>query len=213
VLVGGWTIAASRQPAGYNPIRNTISSLAALGAADRWLMTSALGALGISYAVTGLGLRALRPGARTVLVGGGLATLLVAVFPQPHRGNSIAHTVAATLAFAALALWPLFTAGSRSTSPVLSRTGSGFASAVMCGLLVWFALEIHGSHRGLAERSGALAEAVWPAVVAASLRTSARRLRCPSPRHRAPRRRAPQRTLPLNGSSSIRLGSNDRRSH
>ena len=63
LLVGGWTIAAGRQPAGFDSVRDTISALAARGATDRWIMTAALAGLGACYAVTGLGLRpAGRPG-------------------------------------------------------------------------------------------------------------------------------------------------------
>ena len=45
------------QPPGYSPMRDTISALAALGARDRWLMTSALAGLGTSHIITALGLR------------------------------------------------------------------------------------------------------------------------------------------------------------
>jgi hypothetical protein len=39
LLVGGSTVAAGLQPRSYNPVADTISSLAAAGAADRWVMT------------------------------------------------------------------------------------------------------------------------------------------------------------------------------
>lgn len=167
-LVGGWTIAAGRQPAGFDSIRDTISSLAALGATDRWIMTSALTGLGVSYVVTGLGLRPAGRIGRSLLVGGGLGTLLVAAFPQPVRGNGISHTIAATLAFTALGAWPAFAARRRTAVPLLTRRASGAATAVMFGLLLWFVLEVNGSQRGLAERSAALAEALWPLMVVLS---------------------------------------------
>ena len=43
-----------------------------------------------------------------VLGAGGAATVLVAAFPQPAHGNSVAHTVAAAVAFIALGAWPVF---------------------------------------------------------------------------------------------------------
>lgn len=107
------------------------------------------------------------------LVGGGIATMLVAAFPQPARGNSIAHTVVATLAFTALAAWPVAAAGGRSGVPLLARRPSAAATLTMLGLLTWFVLEAHGSHRGLAERSAAFAEALWPLLVIASAFVSA----------------------------------------
>jgi hypothetical membrane protein len=165
LLVGGWTLAASRQPAGYNPIRDTISALAAHGAIDRWIMTSALAAVGACYAITALGLPAARGPGRTLLITGGVATVLVAVFAQPPRGHSTGHTVSASVAFSALATWPLLAADRHSPDLLLRYMGSAPATAVMIGLLLWFVLELHGGARGLAERSAAGAEAIWPLAV------------------------------------------------
>lgn len=170
LLVVGWTIAAARQPAGYDPIRDTISSLAARGATDRWIMTSALAGLGACYMVTAAGLRPARRTGRAVLAGGGLATVLVATFPQPVRGNSVAHTVAATVAFTTLALWPVLAARHQARSPLLSRPPCIAATAVMVALVLWFVVEIHGGHRGLAERAAAAVEALWPLAVVALTR-------------------------------------------
>jgi hypothetical protein len=44
----------------------------------------------------------------------------------------------------------------------------------MFALLLWFVLEANGSHRGLAERSAALAEALWPLLVVVSSRLATR---------------------------------------
>jgi hypothetical membrane protein len=165
LLVGGWTIAASRQPFGYNPIRDTISSLAARGATDRWVMTAALFGLGACYAATGLGLRLAAPAGRVLLVGGGLATMMVAAFPQPVRGNSVAHSIAAAVAFTTLAVWPAGALRREPESPLTSTRAAIPAVVAMITLLIWFTLELHGSHRGLAERAAALSEAAWPLAV------------------------------------------------
>ena len=55
-LIGGWTLAATRQPAGYDPVRDTISALAARHAADPWIMTAGLAVLGACHVVTAAGL-------------------------------------------------------------------------------------------------------------------------------------------------------------
>src|SRR5690348_16883875 len=57
LLIGGWTVAARLQPGSFNPVTDTISALAARDAADRWVMTSALAAVGACYVATGLALR------------------------------------------------------------------------------------------------------------------------------------------------------------
>lgn len=166
-------MAAGRQPPGYNPVRDTISSLAARGATDRWVMTTALLAVGLCDLVTGGGLRPARWAGRIALMSGGVATMMVAAFPQPVRGNGVDHTIAATVAFLTLAFWPVLAARRPAGVPVLSFTFAVSATLVTLGFLTWFTLEIHGSHRGLAERGAALAEVMWPLIVAVGARHAA----------------------------------------
>jgi Protein of unknown function (DUF998) len=64
LLVTGSTVAAGLQPRPFDPVADTISSLAAVGAADRWVMTWALVGVSVCYFVTGLALKpAALPGA------------------------------------------------------------------------------------------------------------------------------------------------------
>ena len=175
LLIGGWTAAAARQPDGFDPVSQTISALAARGATDRWLMTAALGAVGISYAVTALGLRdAALPG-RVVLGCGGLATVGVAAFPLSESGESVAHTVAASIAFVSVAAWPSV-AGRRGPGvPAgLRRPVTRVAATVLLGLVGWFAVELNGPRTGLAERVAAGAQALWPLAVVLTARGSDR---------------------------------------
>jgi len=170
LLAGGWTVAQSLQPPGYDPVRDTISALAAHGATDRWVMTSAVAGLGICHVVTALGLRPARRRGRVVLAGGGGATVLVAAYAQPVHGNSVAHTIATTVAFAALATWPLFAAHRHGPAPLLTVAPSVLASAFLIGSVLWFAVELHGGHRGLAERVAAGSQALWPLAVVVTSR-------------------------------------------
>ena len=152
-LIGGWTLAAQRQPAGYDATRDTISALAGLGATDRWVMTAGLVGLGVCHLVTASGLRGAATAGRILLATGGVATLAVAAFPVPRTGSSAAHAVAALVAFGALTLWPAH----------VSKT----ATAVLAILLAWFALELFGdgAHIGLSERVLAGAQALCPLLV------------------------------------------------
>ena len=166
LLIGGWTVAAGRQPAGFDSTSDTISALAALGAQDRWLMTSALAGLGACHVVTALALRPFpRPG-RLLLGAGGVATLLVAAFPLPAGdGGSVPHTVSATAAFAALSVWPALAVRRGTRGPVPTRPVVGFAAAaVLIGLLGWFGAELaaDAGRVGLTERVTAGAQALWP---------------------------------------------------
>jgi len=177
LLIGGWAIAEARQPTGYSPVRDTISALAATGANDRWLMTSALAGLGLCHMVTALGLRpAGRPG-RIMLACGGVATVLVAAFPQPAHGNSVSHTIAATVAFISLGAWPILASRPEPCGPLLTRAASAAATVGLLALVVWFAAEVHGGQRGLAERAAASAQALWPLAVVLTTRKWVRRRR------------------------------------
>ena len=48
-LIGGWSLAQAHQPRAYDPLRDTISALAARPATDSWIMTTGLALLGLSY--------------------------------------------------------------------------------------------------------------------------------------------------------------------
>jgi hypothetical protein len=134
-------------------------------------MTAALLVVGACDVVTAAGLRPASWSGRIVLMGGGVATMMVAAFPQPVRGNGVDHTIAATIAFIALAAWPVMAVRRRAGVRVLTGAVAIPATAVILGLLTWFTLEIHGSHRGLAERGAALAEVLWPLVVVLGARS------------------------------------------
>ena len=47
LMVGGWTAAADLQPR-FDPVSETVSSLAAPGATDRWVMTLTFVVVGLS---------------------------------------------------------------------------------------------------------------------------------------------------------------------
>jgi len=173
LLIGGWTLAADRQPPGYDPTVETISSLAALDATDRWLMTAALVGVGLCHLVTALGLRPAAPGGRLLLAGGGVATLLVAAFPLPgSSGGSTAHTVAASLAFGLLAVWPAVAFRRAGGTPWPLRPAvAAAATVVLVALVGWFVVALRDETAvGLAERVAAGAQALWPLVAVLGVR-------------------------------------------
>jgi hypothetical membrane protein len=181
LLVGGWTVAAGLQPGSFNAVAGTISSLAAQGAADRWVMTLALAGVGACHVVTGLALRPAASPGRLILMTGGVATVLVAAFPEPAGGGgSLPHTLWAAVGFMALAAWPLAARKRGPLVPAGLRPGVCAAAAgVLLGLLVWFGAELIGGGRqvGLAERVLAGAQAVWPLAVVLTCRWSQSRAR------------------------------------
>ena len=168
LLIGGWTAAAARQRGGFDQVRETISALAALGADDRWVMTTALAGLGICHVTTAAALRAASLPGRLVLGAGGVATVLVAMFPLPaDDSGSAAHTAVAGTAFLALATWPAL--AWRRRAPGLLHPGPSLtAAAALLALVGWFGVELaaDSGRVGLAERAAAGAQALWPLLVA-----------------------------------------------
>lgn len=162
-LIGGWSWAAARQPPSYDPVRDTISALAAHGATDRWVMTAGLALLGVCHLLTAAGLTEAGTSARVQLAVGGAGTAAVAALPQPTP----AHVPAATIGFLALALWP-------AASRVPGRRVAVVATGVLLALLGWLAVElVRGDLLGLSERLLAGAESFWPLVVVLTLRGNA----------------------------------------
>jgi hypothetical protein len=184
LLVAGWTVAGALQPRPFNAVADTISSLAAVGATDRWVMTLVLLAVGACDVLTGLALRPAAMPGRVILVAGGVAGLLVAANPEPARGGSLSHGLWATFGFLALAVWPV--AGRRPGPLVpygLRPPVTAVVSGALLGLLVWFGAELimRGGQIGLAERVLTEAQAAWPLAVVLTCRRSPPGARPPGP--------------------------------
>ena len=72
LLIGGWTVAAGLQTR-FDPVADTVSALAAIGATDRWVMTLVFLLVGACYIVTALALRPARTAGRLILTAGAAA--------------------------------------------------------------------------------------------------------------------------------------------
>ncbi|WP_406043713.1 DUF998 domain-containing protein [Micromonospora sp. NBC_00898] len=183
LLVSGWTIAGARQPAGYDPVRDTISELAGQDATDPWIMVGCLALLGCCYLATAAVLHAAGLPSRFLLAVGGVATVALIAFPRPKVGGSLGHGIVATVAVLALALWPAGSAlrlprGPDSGHPTRPEPPWAFrrpvalgVTALLLGLFGWCAFEVTGGSRtGLAERVTAAAVALWPLLAMLSAR-------------------------------------------
>lgn len=180
LLIGGTFIAGALSP-GYDPVRQTISELAAGDAPTRVLMTVFFVLTGLCHLVTVTFARGIGVPGRIAFLIGALATLGVAAFPLPSvAGSSAPHTAFAMIGFVALAAWPLLGMRFAADFPWLVRPlGSIVGTAILTIFCVWFLL-IWSSHSspvvGLVERVAADAESLWPAVVATALFRRARLL-------------------------------------
>jgi hypothetical protein len=183
LFIGGTIVAGLAWPS-YDPVRQTISELAAGDAPTREFMTIIFVLTGCSHLVTvafacGIGV----PG-RIVYLLGALASLAVAAFPLPSvAGTSAAHNTAAIIGFVLLAAWPILGMRLRFDYPWLVRPlGSILGTVLLTAICLWF-LVVWTSHSvpyvGLIERVAADAESIWPAVVVTALFLRARQLRVP----------------------------------
>ena len=176
LLIGGWTLAAGLQPR-FDPVADTVSALAAQGAADRWVMTLTFVVVGGCYIVTALALRPARAAGRLILIAGVLAGMLVAASPE-RAGDAypIGHILAASAGLAGLVTWP---AGAWRRGPAvpwgLRPPVAATAVVVLLALVAWFGAElILGIGQvGLAERVAGGAQAIWPLAVVLSCRQAA----------------------------------------
>jgi len=165
-LIGGWLLAQSLVPNDFNPIRESISALAARGMPHRWAMTSALVVAGALHIATAWSLTGMRKNGRIALAGAGLMTILLAAVPLPARGaNSITHTLIAILAFVLLACWPWLGARPQSQGLLSSRVAT-WATIVMLGLVASMALTLGSPVFGLHERVVTTALVSWPLLTA-----------------------------------------------
>jgi hypothetical membrane protein len=171
LLIGGWTVAAGLQPR-FDPVADTVSALAAIGATDRWVMSLVFVLVGACYVLTALALRSAKTVGRLILIGGAIAGMLVAANPE-HAGGfgSVPHFVFASLGLAGLTLWPVAAAKRGQAVPwALRRAPAAAAVAVQFALLAWFGTELimAGGQVGLAERVMGAAQATWPLAVVLS---------------------------------------------
>lgn len=179
-LITGWLVVQMRQPASYNPIHDTLSSLSPVDPVDRAILLGAPGVLGICQIVTAAGLRPIAAAGRIILAIGGAALAMTVLFPQ-RAGSLTAHGLVAGTAFIAFALWPVAAALAPQAEtlpdppwairPLVVRT----AAVVLVLLVGWFAGELFlGTQAGLAERVTSAADVLWPLTVVVSCRHSRR---------------------------------------
>jgi hypothetical membrane protein len=179
LMIAGWSVAAGLQPRPVDPVAETVSALAAVGAADRWVMTLTFVLVGACDVITALALRPARTPGRLILLAGAVAGMLIAAYPE-HPGTSypVPHMICAAIGGAGVVAWP---AGAWRPGPwapwALRPAVSAVAVAVLFILAVWFGVELvsFGDQAGLAERVFGAAQALWPLLVVASCRRAARK--------------------------------------
>ncbi|HEU4329899.1 MAG TPA: DUF998 domain-containing protein [Lapillicoccus sp.] len=172
-LVGGW-LTAGATVRGYDPVRSSVSDLAAADSTSRWLMAAALVLTGLGYAATAVALRPADVAGRGLLFVGGVGVLLTAWIPNQEQGrNSVGHMIVTYLAFIALTVWPAVIARNRPDAPWVLRRRFGQVVVIVLGVLLLLTVAeivVGGATLGLRERVLTTAQALVPLIVAIGCR-------------------------------------------
>ena len=161
----GWVISGALWP-GYDPIRQTISDLAADDSPVRAIQTGFF-FLGATLTLIGaVSARSLAIPGRVTLFIAGLATYTLAIFTTPSQtGHSDAHRLSATISFVLMSAWPLFSMRFKGDRPwVIRPLGAISATVVLTIISLWFLstwLDPNATNVGLAERIIVTAQVCW----------------------------------------------------
>ncbi len=165
-FVSAWAVGGART-AGYSPVHDAISRIAAVGAPERALMTA-------GFVVYGAGVLAGAPALRRSVVGrawpavvvNGVATWAVAALPlDVSDAGDLAHGVAATVGYVSLAAVPALAAAPLAAA---GHRGPARASAVAAvAIAACLAMTVVADAKGLAQRTGLGIGDAW--LIAAGL--------------------------------------------
>lgn len=164
-FVTAWSVLGA-STAGYSPVHDAISRLAAAGTSTRVGMSAGFGVFGAGMTLYAAALRSTLPGPAWVMaVATGVATVGVAVLPLETSVGDRFHYVAAGAGYATLAALPLVAGRSLAARGwrrwALYSTATGAVSAV-CVLA-----SALGPASGLFQRAGLTVVDVW--VVASAI--------------------------------------------
>jgi hypothetical membrane protein len=178
LFIGGTVVAGLASP-GYDPVRQTISELAAGDAPTRVFVTIIFVLTGLCHLVTVTFARGIGIAGRITFLIGALGSLGVAAFPLPSvAGRSATHNAFAIIGFVLLAAWPVLGMRLRPDFPWLVRpVGSVTGTLILtafCVLFLVFWLSHSSPIIGLLERIAADAESIWPTLVVTALFRRAR---------------------------------------
>jgi len=181
IFIGTTILAESLWPT-FDPIKQTISELAAGDAPTKVLMTIAFVITGLCHITTGSFARGIGIPGRIAIVAAGFTTLGVAVFPLPSvAGTSVEHRLAAMAGFIILAIWPVLGMRRDRGYPWIIRpVGAILSTAFIAVFCFWF-LAVWSQpalgYVGTIERVAADLQSLWPAIVVLALVVTQRRAR------------------------------------
>ncbi|MEN9992516.1 MAG: hypothetical protein RLY83_86 [Actinomycetota bacterium] len=164
----GWTIAGSMW-AGYDPVKQTISDLAANESPVKWIMSSFFILGGLLTLLAAVYARTLAMPGRVALFLSAICTFGLTIFPTPLIGYSLMHRIFAISSFVLSAGWPVLAMRFRKDAPWIIRpTASIIGTALQTALALWFLstwTDPMATSVGVWERVVAVSQALYVSVV------------------------------------------------
>ena len=134
----GWVIAGSLWP-GYDPVKQTISDLAANESPVNWIMTSFFVFGGTLTLIASIYARTLALPGRVALFLSAICTYGLTIFPTPLIGYSLMHRIFAIASFVLSAGWPILAMRFRKDTPwVIKPAASIIGTTLQTALALWF---------------------------------------------------------------------------
>lgn len=164
----GWLIAGSMWP-GYDPVRQTISDLAANESPVQFIMSAFFVLGGVLTLIAAVYGRTLAMPGRVALFVAAICTFGLTIFPTPLIGYSIEHRVFAIASFVLSAGWPLLAMRKRADAPWIIRPAASIiGTALQTVLALWFLsswTDPTNTTVGVWERVVAVSQALYVSVV------------------------------------------------
>lgn len=164
----GWAIAGSLW-VGYDPVRQTISDLAANESPVNWIMSSFFILGGTLTLIASIYARTLALPGRIALFLSAICTYGLTIFPTPLVGYSLEHRIFAISSFVLSAGWPILAMRKRKDAPWIIRpTASIIGTALQTALALWFLstwTDPAATTVGVWERVVAVSQSLYVSVV------------------------------------------------
>ena len=164
----GWTIAGAFWP-GYDPVKQTISDLAANESPVQWIMSLFFVFGGVLTLIVSIEAKTLSMAGRVALFLAAIATFGLTIFPTPLIGYSLWHRIFAITSFVLSAAWPLLAMRRRKDAPWIIRPAASIiGTAAQTALALWFLsswTDPDATNVGVWERVVAVSQALYVSVV------------------------------------------------
>lgn len=164
----GWTIAGALW-ADYDPVRQTISDLAANESPVQLVMSSFFIFGGVLTLIASIYARTFAFPGRVALFLAAISTFGFTIFPTPLIGYSIWHRIFAISSFVLSAGWHLFAMRTRKDAPwILKPPAAILGTALQVALALWFLsswTDPDATNVGVWERVVAVSQALYVSIV------------------------------------------------